>query len=152
MGWWHSVQHVVCLLQDLGPSLGLHLNPSKCELFGQGDLSVFPSQMNKSCTHNLIILGAPIGDVAFIHHLLPLNVLLPPFCYPPWLSSGHVILRLLSFYYACVVDLPNWSILHVPLPHPWHWMSCMPLMSRLGAPSQSVKLLTLLTVLGCRPS
>ena len=60
-----SVQHVVCLLQDLGPSLGLHLNPSKCELFGQGDLSVFPSQMNKSCTPNLIILGAPIGEVAF---------------------------------------------------------------------------------------
>ena len=60
-----SVQHVVCLLQDLGPSLGLHLNPSKCERFGQGDLSVFPSQMNKFCTPNLIILGAPIGDVAF---------------------------------------------------------------------------------------
>ena len=60
-----SVQHVVCLLQDLGPSLGLHLNPSKCVHFGQGDLSVFPSQMNKSCTPNLIILGAPIGEVAF---------------------------------------------------------------------------------------
>ena len=32
-----SVQHVVSLLQDLGPSLGLQLNPSKCKLFGQGD-------------------------------------------------------------------------------------------------------------------
>ena len=60
-----SVQHVVHLLQDLGPSLGLHLNPPKCELFSQGDLSLFPSEMNKSCTPNLTILGAPIGDVAF---------------------------------------------------------------------------------------
>ena len=58
-----SVQHVVH--QDLGPSLGLHLNPPKCELFSQGDLSLFPSEMNKSCTPNLTILGAPIGDVAF---------------------------------------------------------------------------------------
>ena len=53
-----------------------------------------------------------------------------------------MILRLLSFCYACVVDLPNWSMLHVPLPHPWHWMSCIPLMSRSDAPSQSAKLLT----------
>ena len=60
-----SVQHVVHLLQDFGPSLGLHLNPPKCELFSQGDLSLFPSEMNISCTPNLTILGAPIGDVAF---------------------------------------------------------------------------------------
>ena len=60
-----SVQHVVHLLQDLGASLGLHLNPSKCELFSLGDLSLFPSEMNKSSTPNLTILGAPIGDVAF---------------------------------------------------------------------------------------
>lgn len=57
-----SVQHVVHLLQDLGPLLGLHL---KCEHFSQGDLSLFPAEMNKSFTPNLAILGAPIGDVAF---------------------------------------------------------------------------------------
>ena len=60
-----SVQHVVHLLQDLGASLGLHLNPPKCELFSLCDQSLFPSEMNKSCTPNLTILGAPIGDVAF---------------------------------------------------------------------------------------
>ncbi|KAL5479566.1 hypothetical protein EMCRGX_G023102 [Ephydatia muelleri] len=57
-----SVQHVVHLLQGLGPSLGLHL---KCEHFSRGDLSLFPAEMNKSFTPNLAILGAPIGDVAF---------------------------------------------------------------------------------------
>ena len=61
-----SVWHVVSLLQDLGPSLGLHLNPPKCELFGQCDLSLFPSEMNKSSTPHLSVLGTPIGDVAFI--------------------------------------------------------------------------------------
>ena len=60
-----SVQHVVHLLQDLGPSLGLHLNPPKCELFSLCDLSLFPTEINKSCTPNFTILGAPIGDVAF---------------------------------------------------------------------------------------
>ena len=113
-----SVQHVVH--QDLGPSLGLHLNPPKCELFSQGDLSLFPSEMNKSCTPNLTILGAPIGDVAFCSSFIAPNVLLLPYCYPLWRSLAHVILRLLSFCYACVMDLLNWSTLHGPLLHPWH--------------------------------
>ena len=39
-----AVQRGESLLQNLGPSLGLHLNPSKREVFGQGDLSMFPSQ------------------------------------------------------------------------------------------------------------
>ena len=38
-----------------------------------------------------------------------------------------------------MVGLPNWSMLHVSLPHPWHWMSCMPLMSRSVAPSHRVQ-------------
>ena len=92
-----SVQHVVDLLQDLGPSLGLHL---KCEHFSQGDLSLFPAEMNKSFTPNLAILGAPIGDVPFAHPLLPPKVLLLPYCYPHCRSLAHVILRLLSFCYA----------------------------------------------------
>ena len=55
----------------LGPfyfSLILHhliltiANDDKCS---QGDLSMFPSQMRKSNTPHLTILGAPIGDVAF---------------------------------------------------------------------------------------
>ena len=43
-----SVQHVVHLLQDLGPSLGLNLNPPKCELFSQGNLSLFPMPLRSS--------------------------------------------------------------------------------------------------------
>ena len=111
-----SVQHVIHLLQDLGSSLGLHLNPPKCELFSQGDLSLFPSDMKKSYTPNLTILGAPIGDMwPFAHPLLPPNVLLLlPYCYPHWRSLAHVILRLLSFCYTCVVDLQTWSTLHGP--------------------------------------
>ena len=136
-----SVQHVVCLLQDLGPSLGLHLNPSdKCELFGQGDLSVFPSQMNKSCTPNLIILGAPIGEVAFCSSFIASKRAAASTLLSSLVKLGSCDPQMLSFCYACVVGLPNWSMLHVPLPHPWHWMSCIPLMSRSDAPSQSAKL------------
>ena len=111
-----SVQHVVHL-QDLGPSLGLHLNPPKCELFSQGDLSLFPSDMKKSCTPNLTILGTPIGDVAFCSSCITSRRAAASV----WLSSlEKLILRLLSFCYACVVDLLNWSTLHGPLLHPWH--------------------------------
>ena len=47
------------LIQEMGPSLGLFINVSKCELFGHGDLSSFPPEMKVE------ILGAPIGDPVF---------------------------------------------------------------------------------------
>ncbi|KAL5516255.1 hypothetical protein EMCRGX_G001541 [Ephydatia muelleri] len=49
----------------MGPSLGLFVNVSKCELFGCGDLSSFPPEMKVSRVPNLVILGAPIGDLIF---------------------------------------------------------------------------------------
>ncbi|KAL5481611.1 hypothetical protein EMCRGX_G021806 [Ephydatia muelleri] len=49
----------------MGPSLGLFINVSKCELFGHGDLSSFPPEMKVSRVPNLEILGAPIGDPIF---------------------------------------------------------------------------------------
>ena len=47
------------LIQEMGPSLGLFINVSKCELFGHGDLSSFHPEMKVK------ILGAPIGDPVF---------------------------------------------------------------------------------------
>ncbi|KAL5505862.1 hypothetical protein EMCRGX_G007399 [Ephydatia muelleri] len=49
----------------MGPSLRLFVNVSKCELFGCGDLSSFPPEMKVSRVPNLVILGAPIGDLIF---------------------------------------------------------------------------------------
>ena len=108
------VLHVVRLLQDLGPTLGLHLNPPKCELFSQGDLSLFPSEMNKSCTPNLTILGAPIGDVAFCSSLIASKR-----------AAASILLSSLEKLGSCdphfaTQDLQNWSTLHGPLLHPWH--------------------------------
>ena len=37
----------------------------QCELFGCGDLSSFPPEMKVSRVPNLVILGAPIGDLIF---------------------------------------------------------------------------------------
>ena len=42
--------HVLNLIQQLGPSLGLFINTSKCELFRRSDLGAFPQEMRKSCT------------------------------------------------------------------------------------------------------
>ena len=37
----------------------------KCELYGAGDLSNFPSEMKSISTLNFELLGAPIGDFVF---------------------------------------------------------------------------------------
>ena len=53
------------LLQQQGPSLGLHINLKKCELFGTGDLSQFPISIPSSSIPKFELLGAPIGDFNF---------------------------------------------------------------------------------------
>ena len=53
------------LIQEMGPSLGLFINVSECELFGHGNLFSFPPEMKVSRVPNLEILGAPIGDPIF---------------------------------------------------------------------------------------
>ena len=60
-----SVLHALAILQELGPPLGLVINPSKCELYSQNDMSVFSSQMKQSNMPHLEILGSPIGDTIF---------------------------------------------------------------------------------------
>ena len=63
-GHSQAVTRVVTLIQEMGPSMGLFINVSKCELFGHGDLSSFPPEMKVSRVPNLEFLGAPIGDPA----------------------------------------------------------------------------------------
>ena len=60
-----SVLHALAIIQELGPPLGLVINPSKCELYSQNDMSVFSSQMKQSNMPHLEILGSPIGDTIF---------------------------------------------------------------------------------------
>ena len=48
------------------PPLGFHVNPRICELYGTGDLSLFPATIQASSALNLDqILGAPIGVLEF---------------------------------------------------------------------------------------
>ena len=42
-----AVLHVLSIIKDLEPPLGLHINLSKCELFSVNDLSRFPDEMKK---------------------------------------------------------------------------------------------------------
>ncbi|KAL5516253.1 hypothetical protein EMCRGX_G001539 [Ephydatia muelleri] len=65
LGHSQAVNRALTLIQKMGPSLGLFVNVSKCELFGCGDLSSFPPEMKVSRVPNLVILGAPIGDLIF---------------------------------------------------------------------------------------
>ena len=64
-GHSQAVTRAVNLIPEMGPSLGLFINVSKCELLGHGDLSSFPPEMKVSRVPNLEILGAPIGDPIF---------------------------------------------------------------------------------------
>ena len=65
-----SVMNVWALLQELGPPLGLHVNISKCEVFIQNSLDIFPAGIKKSNKPNIEILGSPIGDADFCHQFI----------------------------------------------------------------------------------
>ena len=60
-----AVVQALSIIQDLGPPLGLVINSSKCELYGDCDLQPFPSEMKKCNAFNFEILGAPIGNTIF---------------------------------------------------------------------------------------
>ncbi|KAL5475301.1 hypothetical protein EMCRGX_G027387 [Ephydatia muelleri] len=64
-GHSQSVHGALTILQQQGPSLGLHINLKKYELFGAGDLSQFPISIPSSSIPNFKLLGAPIGDFNF---------------------------------------------------------------------------------------
>ncbi|KAL5515153.1 hypothetical protein EMCRGX_G000280 [Ephydatia muelleri] len=63
-GHSQAVTRAVTLIQEMGPSLGLFINVSKCELFGHGDLSSFPPEMKVSRVPNLEILAKLLSQLA----------------------------------------------------------------------------------------
>ena len=60
-----SVLWAVSILEEFGPSLGIFINLSKCEVFSRNDLHSFPAAMKSSHLPHMVILGAPIGDYLF---------------------------------------------------------------------------------------
>ena len=64
------VRKALTLFLELGPPLGLHVNIKKCEVFSNGSLVHFPSEMKQSSKPNLEILGIPIGDADFCSAVL----------------------------------------------------------------------------------
>ena len=52
----------VHIIEQMGPSLGLHINFAKCELFSSKGNASFPPAVKCSLLPNLDILGAPVGD------------------------------------------------------------------------------------------
>ena len=60
-----AVSRALSLIEELGPSLGIHINLAKCELFSHFGDSMFPPAVKFSHHPNLEILGAPIGDYLY---------------------------------------------------------------------------------------
>ena len=60
-----AVHRALALIKGIGPPLGLFVNMSKCEVYSQSDLSLFPTDMKQSHNPNIEILGIPIGDKDF---------------------------------------------------------------------------------------
>ena len=60
-----AILRALSLLDSIGPSLGIFINMSKCELFCKGDISEFPPFMKFSHVPHLDLLGAPIGGYLF---------------------------------------------------------------------------------------
>ena len=60
-----AINHVLSIIQDQGPTLGLFINTAKCKIFSPNDISQFPSAIKRSSVPNMEILGAPIGDKEF---------------------------------------------------------------------------------------
>ena len=55
----------VSIPEEFGPSLGIFINLSKCEVFSRNDVHSFPAAMKASHLPHMVILGAPIGDYLF---------------------------------------------------------------------------------------
>ena len=60
-----AVARVIAIIKEQGPHLGLFIKDPKCELFSKSNLNSFPVQMKRSKSPNLVLLGAPIGDLIF---------------------------------------------------------------------------------------
>ena len=65
-----SVLRALNIVSSQGPALGFNINIKKCELYGTGDLSSFPSAIQTSNTYHLQLLGAPIGDSEYCNQFI----------------------------------------------------------------------------------
>ena len=62
-----SISKALNVIRDTGPTLGLHLNPSKCELFNRcNDLKLFRPEMKTSTCANLDILLVMLNTVQHV--------------------------------------------------------------------------------------
>ena len=111
-----SVSNALNIIRDMGPTLGLHLNPSKCELFKTcNDFKPFPPEMKASTCPNLDTLESPIGDAQYCSSYMYLasavsNLLLSEIKKVA-LQNPHVALMLLrtcTCTYVCVVVLASY--------------------------------------------
>ena len=91
-----SLLWALTIIENMGPSLGIFINLSKCEVFCGSDTTMCPDSMKACHTLNLDILGAPIGDyipcAKFIASTRVVALKLPSMT-PRWLSP----------YFMCVV-------------------------------------------------
>ena len=59
------------LIEDLGPTLGIFINLSKCEIFCQTNTTMFPTSIKVSYAPHLDICGSPIGDYLHCANFIP---------------------------------------------------------------------------------
>ena len=65
VGKVEEVVGVLKVIEDLGPSLGLHVNLAKCEIWWPGNAQAFDEFSPDLChchDNGIIILGIPVGD------------------------------------------------------------------------------------------
>eukprot|EP00731_Ephydatia_muelleri_P007578 Em0003g1826a len=65
-----ALLRALSLIEELGPSLGIHINLAKCELFIHFGNSMFPPAVKFSHHPNLEILGASIGDYLYCSNFI----------------------------------------------------------------------------------
>eukprot|EP00731_Ephydatia_muelleri_P005419 Em0002g1595a len=111
-----SVLHALAILQELGPPLGLVINPSKCELYSQNDIIVFSSEMKQSNMPHLEILGSPIGDTIFCANDVSQKVHRPLNCFLRLRMLALLTPKLFYFCYACVAHFVKWCNWQDPHP------------------------------------
>ena len=111
-----SVLHALTIIQELGPPLGLVINPSKCELYSQNDMSVFSSQMKQSNMPHLEILGSPIGDTIFCANVVSQKCAQASQLLSQIEELALLTPKLLYFCYGCVAHLVKWCTWQDPHP------------------------------------
>ncbi|KAL5510755.1 hypothetical protein EMCRGX_G006356 [Ephydatia muelleri] len=101
---------VLKFIQELGPSLGLHINISKCEVFSCKGLSSFYPEMKQSSEPNLDILGVLLVLLTSAQPSSLKNMLLLNNSCPVWKRLEQLILMWPLHSFVSVEDSVNLSI------------------------------------------